>query len=285
MGTDRAQRYLWRLYARCYDGLLDLVPYRRLLDLAADRVELHRGQSLTDLGCGTGNALSLLAEAVPGATLTGVDSSPSMLAVARRKLASRPSVRFVESDLLDWLEQAPSASIDRILSVNVLYTMQAAERERFWRHAMRALSPEGRLVVITTDRAGIGPVIREQTEHRSFLRSVTPRLAAVLLLNMVIWLFESRKVFDPASAETLSEECERAGGAVLSVERCYGGEVDGVDILLVVEPVIDLSVDEERDEAPGVDAGRDVVADVSDAALDEGQSSSTASSPVSQTEG
>lgn len=241
MLLEKAQRLLWDVYSRCYDGLLDFIPYQRLVARVVERAELEPGHRLVDLGCGTGNALDALDRAVPGAQLMGIDASSSMLSVARRKLAGRPSVQVREGDVLEWLRTAETDSVDRIVTVNVLYTMQADAREVFWREAVRVLAPNGRMVVVTTDRAGIGPVVREHTAERSFLSSITPRLAAVIVMNLLIWLLESRKVFDPASVETLQDECARAGGAVLSVERCYGGEIDGVDVLLVAEPVVDLT--------------------------------------------
>jgi ubiquinone/menaquinone biosynthesis C-methylase UbiE len=263
MGVDgqqrqsRVQRWLWSLYSRCYDGLLDLIPYRRLIDSVVDRLGARPGDRVLDLGCGTGNTTAALVERVDDLQIIGVDSSDDMLRVARTKLGHHRQVRFVDADLLKWLTTAESGSAERIMSVNVLYTMQPSQRAQFWRHAVRVLAPGGRLVVVTTDRAGIGPVIREQTAEKSFLRSTTPRLAAVLAMNMVIWLLETRKVFDPAPAQQLMREAESHGGSVVSSERCYGGPEDGVDVLMVIERALDLTevIDlRVSDDAPDTEA-------------------------------
>jgi hypothetical protein len=83
--------------------------------------------------------------------------------------------------------------------------------------------------------------VREHYRQRgSVRRALTPQLAAVGLLNLVIWLFEAEGVFHPVPLEVLRRECEAAGGAVMSSWRCYGGPDDGVGVTLVVEPVIDL---------------------------------------------
>lgn len=237
MASGRLQRRLWAWYSRSYDGLLDLVPYQRLLDLVEERLDLADGVRVVDLGCGTGNLLARAATALgPSARLVGVDASVEMLGRARPKLASVDRAELVAADLLDWIEAAPAASADRVVSVNVLYTMDTAQRARFWGGLVPLLAPGGRAVVVTTDRAGFGPVLREHLAERTVRQSLRPRLVAVLLLNLAIWALEARRVFDPAPLEVLVDEVRAAGGQVLRTERCYGGDVDGVDVLLVVEP-------------------------------------------------
>ncbi|MFM7064126.1 MAG: class I SAM-dependent DNA methyltransferase [Actinomycetes bacterium] len=252
MASARIQRKLWRWYSRSYDGLLELVPYQRLLDTTAEALACGPDDRLVDLGCGTGNLLARVAAgAGPWAWLVGVDSAASMLAAARPKLVGTDRAELVESDLLEWLAAAPSDSFDRVVSVNVLYTLDAAQRAQFWADALRILRPDGRLVVVTTDRAGFGPVLREHLQERSVLSSLRPRLLAVLGLNLAIWALEARHVFDPAPVGELVGECRRAGGQVLRTERCYGGATDGVDVLLAVEPArVDVR---PRSTATGMD--------------------------------
>jgi SAM-dependent methyltransferase len=73
MASERIQRKLWSWYSRSYDGLLDLVPYQRLLDLTTEAVACGPRDTLVDLGCGTGNLLGrITTTAGTGATLVGV---------------------------------------------------------------------------------------------------------------------------------------------------------------------------------------------------------------------
>ena len=76
---------------------------RAAADLLA-RVPLAAPARVVDLGCGPGNSTALLAARYPGATITGLDSSPAMLAEARRTL---PDLAFVEADLAAWEPEAP----------------------------------------------------------------------------------------------------------------------------------------------------------------------------------
>ncbi len=55
--------------------------------------------SAADLGCGPGNSTELLVARYPAAAILGIDTSPDMLAAARRRL---PGVRFEQADIAGW---------------------------------------------------------------------------------------------------------------------------------------------------------------------------------------
>lgn len=69
------------------------------------RVPLAQPQRVVDLGCGPGNSTALLRERWPAAQLTGVDSSPEMLARARR---DAPDVDWVCADAAGYVPAAPA---------------------------------------------------------------------------------------------------------------------------------------------------------------------------------
>jgi SAM-dependent methyltransferase len=55
------------------------------------------GQEVLELGCGTGRVT--LPVAAAGVSITGVDASPQMLAVARRMAGGAPNPRWIEADM------------------------------------------------------------------------------------------------------------------------------------------------------------------------------------------
>jgi SAM-dependent methyltransferase len=78
-----------------------------------DAVGLRPGMEALDVACGTGNATVPAARA--GARVTGVDSSPDLLATARERAAdAMVEIDWVEADI----EQLPfaDASFDRVIS-------------------------------------------------------------------------------------------------------------------------------------------------------------------------
>ena len=76
---------------------------RPALDLLA-RVPIEAPAHVVDLGCGAGNVTAILKARFPEADVTGVDSSPAMLAKAR---AAAPDCRFVEGGFETWEPDAP----------------------------------------------------------------------------------------------------------------------------------------------------------------------------------
>jgi trans-aconitate 2-methyltransferase len=85
---------------------------RPAVDLLS-RIAAQSPATVLDLGCGAGNLAPLILARWPQAQLTGVDSSPEMLAKAR---AGHPRARFVQGDIARWRPDAP---------VDVLYSNAA----------------------------------------------------------------------------------------------------------------------------------------------------------------
>lgn len=81
----------YKLHARFYDATRwgFLFGRKRLVDLLPD---LPGGSNIFDLGCGTGLQLQNLRLRYPKSSLTGIDQSPAMLAIANKKLGSEISL-------------------------------------------------------------------------------------------------------------------------------------------------------------------------------------------------
>ncbi|HEU5101385.1 MAG TPA: methyltransferase domain-containing protein [Roseiflexaceae bacterium] len=132
----------YREFAWTYDIVAAAVSGGRWIAWGQAALPYLRGQVL-ELGCGTGNLQRALARELGGQLVAGLDASPQMLAIARRKLAgSGQSHRLVRA-----VAQAlpfPATSFDSIVatfpSEYIIDSATLAELRRVVR-------PRGRIVV------------------------------------------------------------------------------------------------------------------------------------------
>lgn len=107
LAADEVRRLYDRL-APTYDvvaGAYQLLGGRRLVLRAVELLALRSGDTLVELGCGTGVNLPRLARAVgPTGAVVGVDLSPGMLGRARDRLPIEggAAVELVHADVRDY---------------------------------------------------------------------------------------------------------------------------------------------------------------------------------------
>jgi trans-aconitate 2-methyltransferase len=105
------------------------------------RVRAGDPRVVVDLGCGEGALTASLAGRWPGARITGVDSSPEMLAAAAAH-ALPGRVAFVHSDVREWV---PAEPVDVLLTNAVLHWVPG--HARLLLRWAAALAPGGELAV------------------------------------------------------------------------------------------------------------------------------------------
>jgi ubiquinone/menaquinone biosynthesis C-methylase UbiE len=107
----------------------------------ARRIELRHGQSLLDVGCGTGALLELLTERCPGVHLAGSDPCSAMLDIARVRVPA--SVSLVGA----FAERLPFAGgcFDVVVSVSAFHFFHRPGEALA--EMSRVLRPGGRLVI------------------------------------------------------------------------------------------------------------------------------------------
>ncbi|MFM0129484.1 trans-aconitate 2-methyltransferase [Paraburkholderia sediminicola] len=96
-----------------------------------------------DIGCGPGNSTEALAARLPGATVSGMDSSADMIAAARKRL---PQFQFEVSDIETWNAAGP---YDLILANAVLQWVP--NHEQLFPSLVKKLAPGGNLAVQMPD--------------------------------------------------------------------------------------------------------------------------------------
>ena len=139
-----------------YDLFTRLARVRALHERTVELAGIESGQSVLDVGCGTGNLSFSVLRAVPGAVVTGHDPDDAALRIAARK-AGRRGVRLsLVQGYADRL-LPEDGSVDHILSSLALHHVDDAGREGFGREAHRILRPGGRVTIVDFGAPDHGP--------------------------------------------------------------------------------------------------------------------------------
>lgn len=168
---------------RRYDRLAGYIPlFDRLLFLprdlrrrAVDSLGLSRGDSVLEIGCGTGNSFAYLYDAVgPQGRIYGVDLSPGMLSRAKRRCNANHwrNIELCECDAAEYTAPTPLDGVLFALSYNTM-----PEHRTVLRNAWDQLRPGGWLVIMDA--------------------KLPPGPAAQLLLPFSIWLMKHTLLGNP----------------------------------------------------------------------------------------
>jgi ubiquinone/menaquinone biosynthesis C-methylase UbiE len=171
-------------YARYFVPTIGL-PFATAL---LNATELHRGERILDVACGTGVVTRLSAEQVgPDGAVAALDINPAMLAVARSVPWSGAPIEWHEANA----ESLPLAdgSFDVVLSS--LGLQFVSDKASALREMQRVLAPGGRLAIATVGPTPPPFAILEQ----ALGRYVKPEAAA--FMRVVFSLYE------PEELETL----------------------------------------------------------------------------------
>ncbi len=111
---------------------------------------MGRGEQVLDVGCGTGSQTIMMALEYPGASFTGIDFSPGMIAMAEGKAPRGLDLRFRVAAV----EDPPFADHSFDLVYSTLSFHHWRDRRLGVAQCARVLRPGGRLVIIdiTGDR-------------------------------------------------------------------------------------------------------------------------------------
>ena len=189
------------------------------------------GEHILDVGCGPGFYSRELLDLVgSGGSVTGVDVSPQMLAVARRRSDGFANASFQEGDATAL--PVDSGRFDRALSVQVLEYV--ADVPAALAEIHRALRPGGRVVIWDVDWATVSWHSEDPARMARVLEAwdahlADPSLPRTLAASLRAAGFEDVRTDGHAFATTeLSEETY--GGAALPVIDRYVRQQGSPDV-------------------------------------------------------
>ncbi|HEY9855897.1 MAG TPA: methyltransferase domain-containing protein [Stenomitos sp.] len=127
----------------------------------------HPAMRVIDLGCGTGELTALLAEVLPGSSVTGLDSSAAMLERAAARQTEH--VRFQPADLREWRD---AAAYDLVFSNAALQWVP--DNEGLLNRILAAMRPGSQIAVQVPRNEGhpshrIAAEIAERSPFRELL--------------------------------------------------------------------------------------------------------------------
>lgn len=139
-----------RRWARVYDPVVWLMSLGRARSIRAQAARLAApkdGERVLDVGCGTGVLAFAAKSLAPGASVRGIDASPEMIAVARKK--ARRTQTDVTFDVAA-IEALPfgDAEFDAVLSSLMLHHLPADVKAAGLAEVARVLKPDGRFVAV-----------------------------------------------------------------------------------------------------------------------------------------
>jgi len=135
----------WDSIARDFDASFFKDPmYSLILAAMVKSAAMGKVGRVLDLGCGTGNLISLLLEEFPGARISGIDPSSGMREVCTERFADQPNVEIKGGNAL--AIPYPDGSFDLIVSSLALHHVPPELKPDMAEEIARVLEPGERFI-------------------------------------------------------------------------------------------------------------------------------------------
>lgn len=136
----------WAPYYDLFTNIMTLGQAPRLRERTIEEARIKPGDSVLDVGCGTGEiTLRAKARAKEG-KVYGIDPAPEMIAVARKKAARRGLEIDFRVGVIETLP-FPDSSIDVVTSSLMMHHLPDDLKARGIAEIYRVLKPGGRLLI------------------------------------------------------------------------------------------------------------------------------------------
>lgn len=164
----------WAPYYDFVTNLMTLGQARRLRNTTVDQALIKPGDSVLDVGCGTGEVTLPAKTRAKNGKVYGIDPAPEMIAVARKKAARKGLDIDFRVGVIESLP-FPDASIDVVTSSLMMHHLPEDLKARGLAEIYRVLKPGGRLLIADFMRP-TGSVLNHLfiafTRHRGLQRGI-----------------------------------------------------------------------------------------------------------------
>lgn len=132
---------------RWYDPVMRcLFPEEALKTALIAQAHIQSGQSVLDIGCGTGTLTLLIKQTQPDAIAYGLDMDIEALDIARKKAEKSGETIILQQGTAACLPY-PDESFDRVFASLMLHHLTRQDKQQALREAFRVLKPGGELHV------------------------------------------------------------------------------------------------------------------------------------------
>jgi SAM-dependent methyltransferase len=135
---------------------------------------------LLDIGCGTGSVMECLLQSVPGAQVVGVDSDPSLLLLAEKRLekwSGRACLLNADLRRAEWWAPLP-CPFDAVVSATALHWLTPAQLEGLYAQLPILLRPGGIFLNADHVRSDSQAIQGAWEQHREEMRRAQQRAEA-----------------------------------------------------------------------------------------------------------
>ncbi|GAB4087186.1 hypothetical protein GCM10028784_38160 [Myceligenerans cantabricum] len=139
-----------------FDAMVGLLGMRGRYARTVELAGVRDGESVLDVGCGTGSLLMAVLDAAPGARVTGLDPDVRALEIAAGKLRRGRRRGTLVRGFADRLP-AEDASVDHVVSSLALHHVPEDDRPTFAREVARVLRPGGKVTILDMGGGEPGP--------------------------------------------------------------------------------------------------------------------------------
>ena len=136
-------------WAPYYDMMVNITSLGHagmLRRMTVDNAMIQPGDSVLDVGCGTGEVALLVKTRTRAGRVHGIDPAPEMIAVARSKAARKKLDVDFRAGVIEALP-FPDASLDVVTSSLMMHHLPEELKVRGLAEVYRVLKPGGRLLI------------------------------------------------------------------------------------------------------------------------------------------